>query len=130
MFGLITAVAPLISDVLKRTIEDKDLAHKLETEIQAQLIRNASDLQKAATDIVLAEAKSEHWLVSSWRPILMLVISTIVAVHYLFFPLVNLFFKTELQIDLPQELWTLLQIGVGGYVVGRSVEKTVGKWKK
>ena len=28
-----------------------------------------------------------------------------------------------LQIDLPQEMWTLLTIGTTGYVAGRSFEK-------
>jgi hypothetical protein len=44
--------------------------------------------------------------------------------------LLNLFLEKDFVIDLPRELWNLLQIGVGGYIVGRSGEKMVDKWKE
>jgi len=62
--------------------------------------------------------------------LLMMVIVAIVAVNYLIFPIISLFLVTPISIDLPIELWNLLQIGVGGYVVGRSGEKMVDKWSK
>jgi hypothetical protein len=33
-----------------------------------------------------------------------------------------IFFKASITITLPGDVWTLLQIGLGGYVVGRSAE--------
>ena len=33
------------------------------------------------------------------------------------------------QADIPPDMWDLLKLGVGGYVVGRSVEKGVKVWK-
>ena len=32
-----------------------------------------------------------------------------------------------IELDMPGEFWTLLQIGIGGYLVGRSVEKVAPK---
>jgi len=32
-------------------------------------------------------------------------------------------------LPLPPDMWELLKIGVGGYIVGRSVEKGVKVWK-
>ena len=32
--------------------------------------------------------------------------------------------------DIPPDMWDLLKLGVGGYVLGRSVEKGVKVWKK
>ncbi len=71
----------------------------------------------------------ESWMQRSWRPILMLVITAILANHFLLLPLLHLFFGVNDIIPLPPELYTLLNIGVGGYVVGRSGEKIVGKLK-
>jgi len=68
---------------------------------------------EAKAEIVLAEAKSEHWLTSTWRPITMLT----------FVALVVLDQTGVLAFRLAGEAWTLLQIGLGGYVVGRSAEK-------
>ncbi|MCS7280543.1 MAG: hypothetical protein NZ583_02795 [Desulfobacterota bacterium] len=33
-------------------------------------------------------------------------------------------------LEIPPDMWTLLEIGIGGYVVGRSAEKIVKTWKK
>ena len=35
-----------------------------------------------------------------------------------------------LTIDLPEQLWTLLTVGVSGYIVGRSGEKIADKIRK
>jgi hypothetical protein len=33
-------------------------------------------------------------------------------------------------LELPEQLWGLIKIGVGGYVVGRSGEKFAKVWKE
>jgi hypothetical protein len=44
-------------------------------------------------------------------------------------PLLRLFFNESVILELPDKLWNLLQIGVGGYVIGRSAEKIAeSKW--
>jgi hypothetical protein len=66
----------------------------------------------------------------------MLVITAIVAWNFLFAPLIELGVQLStgnmipLAIDLPDELWTLLTVGVGGYIVGRSGEKVAKKLKR
>tara|TARA_R100001443_G_scaffold115728_1_gene134177 strand:+ start:949 stop:1314 length:366 start_codon:yes stop_codon:yes gene_type:complete len=116
--------------------EDKDKAAAIERELSMQLMMNSATVEKAAADVILAEAKSDSWLASSWRPILMLVITAIVAWNFLFAPLIELAVvlitndQIPLAIDLPSELWTLLTVGVGGYVMGRSGEKIVNNLRK
>lgn len=68
---------------------------------------------QARARIVEAEAKSEHWLTSTWRPITMLTFVVLVVADSFGW----------LASPLAEEAWTLLQIGLGGYVVGRSAEK-------
>ena len=58
----------------------------------------------------------------------MLVIIFIVANNYVIAPYIGLFFpEKELILELPGGLWALLNIGVGGYVAGRSAEKIFKK---
>lgn len=128
MLALLPMLAPILGDVIKRIIPDKVDQAKIESEIKLALIEHTGSLEEIRGKIVLEEAKSQHWLTSTWRPLLMIVIIAIVAINYLIFPLVSLFTGTSMAIDLPIELWNLLQIGVGGYVVGRSGEKMVDKW--
>ena len=75
------------------------------------------ELQKMQTDIIIAEAKG-NWLQRSWRPILMLSFGFIVIYVKFIAPLFQLPIP-----PLENEFWNLLQLGIGGYVVGRIVEK-------
>ncbi len=78
--------------------------------------------------VMLAEMNG-NWLQRSWRPILMLTIVAIVANNYLIYPYLSLFWVKAPQLELPEQLWSLMQLGLGGYVVGRSVEKSVSNWR-
>ena len=95
---------------------------------QAIMSVDLSVIQKQL-DVVMAEAQGESWLQRNWRPILMLTIVSIVANNYVIAPYIQLFFSKGIMLDLPDKLWSLLQIGVGGYVIGRSAEKIAeSKW--
>ena len=83
--------------------------------------------QKAKT--IVAEASSEHWLASSWRPITMLVFVTIIANNYIIAPYLKSFGYEVPTLDIPPDMWGLLQLGIGGYIAGRSGEKMVKVWK-
>lgn len=126
---LLPILSPIIGDVLKKIIPDADKSKEIEREVKLALLDHTDSLEKMRGTIVLAEAQSGNWLTSAWRPLLMMVIILIVAFNYLFFPVLGMFTGNVHTIYLPDQLWSLLQIGVGGYVVGRSGEKMVDKWK-
>jgi hypothetical protein len=130
MIPLITMLAPLIGDIVKEAIPDPDKKMDAENKVRLALLENAKQIEASASSIVLAEAKSESWIASSWRPILMMNITAIVSVNFLVFPLLEVFTGTKLSIPLPPELWTLLTVGVGGYTIGRSGEKIAQNLKK
>lgn len=80
---------------------------------------------EARASIIESEAKSESWLTRMWRPIIMLAFAYIVF-HNLV--IAQLFGITPIDADaanLTPELWSLLKLGIGGYVIGRSGEKIV-----
>jgi hypothetical protein len=60
----------------------------------------------------------------------MLVVVLIVANNYLLSPYLSLVFPRYVQVlVLPDRLWDLMTVGVGGYVVGRTGEKIALRWK-
>ncbi len=120
---LLTSLTPLISKVIDKAIPDKDAAEKAKNEISAELISHAAEMEKAGADIVLAEAQSSKSLTSQWRPILMLTITVIIANNYILAPYLAAMFDWSVTLEIPDKLWNLLNIGVGGYVIGRSGEK-------
>jgi len=81
-----------------------------------------------AIKIILAEA-SGNWIQRSWRPLLMMVIVVIIANNFILVPWLSIFTDKVAILDLPAELYTLMTVGVGGYIGGRTVEKGVKTWK-
>ena len=71
------------------------------------------DRLATAARLVAAEAGGQSWLQPNWRLLTMLC--------FLFLVMADSF--GLLAFRLSAEAWGLLQIGLGGYVVGRSVEK-------
>ena len=124
------ASAPIIGKVLETSlgivdqlVPDKDLAAKIKAGIAQSIEDNAAKLDLAGASIVKAEAAGESWLQRNWRPILMLTIVSIIFNNYVLAPYLSLFTDKVTILDLPGGLWALLNVGVGGYVAGRSGEK-------
>lgn len=67
--------------------------------------------------IVNAEVASDNWLASSWRPLVMLTFTGLIVARWLGWAAPNLSEAEYLK------LWSIVEFGLGGYVVGRSVEK-------
>jgi len=105
---------------------------KIKDPIKVMELLNKAEgmLISAKSSIVTAEANSQHWIVAAWRPITMLVFVFIIANNYIFVPYVNMFLEEGIKpLELTQDMWDLLKIGLGGYIVGRSAEKTAKNWK-
>jgi len=92
-------------------------------ELLTKLSQAESAILNMKASIIEAEAKSEHWLTSTWRPITMLIFAGIVANNYILVPYLKAFGLPVVELNLTPEMWDLLKIGVGGYIVGRSAEK-------
>jgi hypothetical protein len=125
-------VAALLSagmDIINKVIPDP--IKQAEARARLVEIQQKGELQEieASMSVIVAEANSEHWVVASWRPITMLTFTAIIANNYILYPYLSLFWEAAPMLALPSDLWDLLKIGLGGYVVGRSTEKTVKAWK-
>ena len=123
---LLGTVAGPVFEVIDQAVTDKDQANRLKAELQRRLIDQQDATLQARMRVILAEAGGESWAQRNWRPILMLVIVAIVANNYLLAPYLGAVFGTGLSLELPERLWDLMTLGVGGYIAGRSVEKTAG----
>jgi len=96
-----------------------------QAEILMKLQQIEMEYTKMRANIIEAEANSEHWLTSTWRPITMLVFVFIIFNNYVLVPYFNAFGASIPILTLTDEMWELLKLGIGGYVIGRSIEKTV-----
>lgn len=108
--------AKLIDDLHTSEEEKLDAKKKL-TELEHKFASKAlsyqTELMKKQADIITAEATGQSWLQRNWRPITMMTMLVLIVLEAL-----GLTVK-----GLPEWFGTLFQIGLGGYVVGRSAEK-------
>ena len=121
MLGAIAPLAKILFNTIEKSVPDKDLQEKLKAQLNEQLLKSSTEELKAAASIVEAEAKA-GWFTASWRPLLMYVLIFVLVFNYIFAPIIKMLTGSVVGFDLPGDVWTLLQIGLGGYVVGRSGE--------
>ncbi len=125
--GFVDSIGGLI-DGLSTTEEEKLAAKAQLVSLQQQFLiemaaKEAEIITEQAT-IIRAEATGHSWLQRNWRPLVMMLFAYIVAHNYVLAPVFGIPFA-----EMPADLWTLLKIGIGGYVFGRSGEKMMYIWK-
>jgi len=96
---------------------DKLKAQELENRITSEVMSHAAAIEQAAADIVRTEAASSHWLAANWRPLTMLIFVGLIVSRWLGYSAEGMSETEYLSV------YDLVKIGLGGYVVGRSVEK-------
>lgn len=121
MLGAVAPLAKILFNTIEKAVPDKDLAAKLKAELQTQLLQSHTQELTAAAKIIEAEAKA-GWFASSWRPLLMYVLIFILVWNYVIGPVIKIFTGAVISFELPGDVWTLLNVGLGGYVIGRSAE--------
>ena len=118
-----------ISNIFKPAVDLVDTLHtseeeKLGLERELRKVENAfstkildyeGQLLLSRSEIIKSESTGHSWLQRNWRPITMLTFLVLVVCDS--FDL--------LAFRLADEAWMLLQIGLGGYVLGRSAEKII-----
>lgn len=123
LIGQIFKPATELIDSLHTSLDEKLQAKAVLLDLQIGFMADALEYEakqlEAKTQIILAEANSESWITRNWRPMTML--SFVAAVMAYWFGLT----PDDLTPESVDAMFTLVQIGLGGYVVGRSVEKVV-----
>jgi Holin of 3TMs, for gene-transfer release len=108
-------------DKIDRSDEKLELQLKykeLLMSMEGACIDYESKLLDSKTKIIESETKGESWLQRNWRPLLMCICMFIIFTNYV---LVPFFHITPAMLD--DHIWNLMELGVGGYVAGRSLEK-------
>lgn len=126
---VITGLFEIGKGLINKWFPDPEEASKREAELSMMLVNQELEVFKTQAHVISTESRSEHFLVSAWRPITMLVFVFIIANNYILYPYLSLFFGEAPKLEIPPDMWDLLKIGLGGYVVGRSGEKAVKAWK-
>lgn len=115
----ITALLNVGSQLIDRLWPNQADADKAKLELMAMAQRGELAELAGRAEIVKTEASSEHWLAANWRPILMLTFGALIVARWFGWAAPNLSVEEYLK------LWDIVELGIGGYVIGRSAEKVV-----
>jgi hypothetical protein len=121
--ALIPGIIGIIGKAIDKAVPDKDEAERLKAQITLQAMQQDHAELQGAVSIITAEAQGESWLQRNWRPLLMLWFAALVGTHWLGFTPPNL------PESVVNNLLDIVQVGVGGYVLGRSGEKMVRAYR-
>lgn len=120
--GIFEPAAKLIDD-LHTSAEEKLIIKSTMLKVQTEFLAKAIDMETRALEskakIIEAEAKSDSWITRSWRPLTML--SFVAAILAYWFGLT----PDNIPEEAISDMFTLVQIGIGGYVTSRGAEKIV-----
>ena len=95
-----------------------------EKKVEAMAQAQKGQAQRAKT--VRAEATGQSWIQRNWRPLTALTFVFIIANNFILVPYVNAFGASIPTLEIPQGMWALLNVMIGGYTVARSWEKKHG----
>ena len=115
--ALIPTLAPILGKVVGNLFPDPEQKAKAEAEMMKALLSHQAEIEGAAAKIIQTEAASQHWLAANWRPLTMIVFVCLIVARWFGWAAPNL---SEAEYV---KLWSIVEFGLGGYVVGRSVEK-------
>lgn len=119
LLPVLAAIGGQIAKSLFPNPEDETRRLEVEKQFQLEVMKRAGAIEEAAADIVKTEAASQSWLASSWRPVTMLTFVGLIVARWFGWA------APELGEEEYLKLWDIVQLGLGGYVIGRSVEKIV-----
>jgi len=118
--GAINSVGNAVDNLITSDEEKGKISLEL-LELKSKIITTLVDAEQEIAEqrakVIKSEAEGKSWLQRMWRPLTMVT----------FLGLIVLDMFGILTKDLPEQAWTLLSIGMGGYIVGRSAEKVVPK---
>lgn len=122
MVNIISSALSLVGTGVKGFFGVKESQAKIVSQaIQTAKAISSDDqtAKQAAASIIVAEAQSGYWLASIWRPLLMVVFAAIIVARWFGYMPPNM---TEAEII---RLYDLVELGIGGYIGGRTLEKVV-----
>lgn len=118
--AILPVLGPILGQVAKSVFpnaEDELKRMEIQARMNEALIANQAQIEAAAAKVIEAEAAGESWLQRNWRPLTMMVFVTLIVAKWTGYTAPGVSEALELR------LLGLIEIGLGGYVIGRSVEK-------
>jgi len=124
--AILPALLGAVGPILARVLPDEGQRLQVQLELQKALIEQQGDLGRAMAEVMKADAGSESPLARNARPITVLWALAMITWVGVVAPMIGLQVEVVSALKgVPAELWSLLTVGIGAYMLARSVDKIV-----
>jgi hypothetical protein len=112
-------ILPSLFSLVDKLIPDQQAAANAKLKVMEMQQSGQLKEFEGAVQILTTEMQG-NWLQKSWRPVVMLTVAALIVARWLGSSAPNLSQEEYLA------LWSIVELGLGGYVIGRSAEKIAG----
>ena len=113
----------LLGKVIDKVFPDAENAEQVKVVLAEMMLKGELDELAQKAGVIKTEAQGESWLQRNWRPIVMLVFTALVVCRWLGWSAADINPEVELK------LFAIVQLGIGGYIASRGLEKISRTWK-
>ena len=126
--GAVSDLAKIIVGALDDDSPEKVKAKAELLEVQQRLelaaVQADTEIRKIQAGVITSETTGHSWLQRNWRPITALTFTFTVLHNIVLAPYGRAIIGDSFPlIDTPVGLWSLLTVMIGGYTIGRTMEK-------
>lgn len=126
---MITEIAATINQlfsVIDKLIPDKEKAEEAKAKLIELQQNGELKIIEQQANTITAEIKSDSWINKNWRALAALSFIFIIVNNYVLAPYLKAFGFPFVMLDIPPNMWELLNIMIGGYIFHKGIEK----WKR
>ena len=105
--------------IIEAKVSDTTITEQIRAELYRDMFKRDSILMRAQASIISAETEGSSWMQRSWRPITMFVFLLMLFLYWI--GLVPDYLETNTA--AVDKVFGLLQVGIGGYIGSRGIEK-------
>lgn len=127
--GILGRIAEPAIKIVDQFVTDKDKAAEMKLELQKAIMENGQVELAAQKDVLITEMQGTN-AQRNWRPHLMYLFMFLIAFNGVVVPLVMAFTGVTLPVleaysAIPEKMWDIIMLCLGGYIGGRTLEKIV-----
>jgi hypothetical protein len=105
-----------IGNVVDGLTTSDDEKNKAKAQLSEIVLNSLNSVTEAQADVLKTEMQG-NWLQRSWRPLVMIAFVVLLIIRWTGIS------THHIDLSLEMQLMEIIKLGLGGYVVGRSVEK-------
>ncbi|WP_375453702.1 3TM-type holin [uncultured Methylobacterium sp.] len=131
LFTIIPMLLQFLGPALAKVIPDAGQRAQVQADFQKAVLENQAALNNAMADVMKADAGSESWMARNARPVVVFWSIGLITWLGVLAPMAGLQREAiQALAGVPSELWNLTSVGIGAFMLARTVDKVAPAFAK